>query len=331
MKCPKCAYFGFESSDRCKNCGYDFSLLVPDGFPAHDLEIQAPVGRSADSAAAMVDIRIDEVDGALGRAAAFAPTDPVTSPQQRPTAARSPTVAVESSPISLTPSGGSSMSNSKMPNAAALPLFLSTAGDDVPLITVPAKPRPPLSVRRTPESPRPRQERRLVEQEPALDFQDEPDEPVPVLAPAPGPEAWAVSDRIAGRRLGAVAIDGGLLLAIDGAILYFTLRMTGLAGTEISAIPTVPFGLFLALMKFGYFSGFTAVGGQTVGKMAVGIRVVAHDMGAIEPVAAVRRTLASVIDVVTLGLAYLPALVGPDRRAVHDRMAGTRVIIRNPA
>ena len=27
MKCPKCAYLGFETGDRCKNCGYDFSLL----------------------------------------------------------------------------------------------------------------------------------------------------------------------------------------------------------------------------------------------------------------------------------------------------------------
>ena len=27
MKCPKCLYIGFETGDRCKNCGYDFSLL----------------------------------------------------------------------------------------------------------------------------------------------------------------------------------------------------------------------------------------------------------------------------------------------------------------
>ena len=26
MKCPKCDYLGFETGDRCKNCGYDFSL-----------------------------------------------------------------------------------------------------------------------------------------------------------------------------------------------------------------------------------------------------------------------------------------------------------------
>ena len=28
MKCPKCSYLGFETGDRCKNCGYDFSLLT---------------------------------------------------------------------------------------------------------------------------------------------------------------------------------------------------------------------------------------------------------------------------------------------------------------
>jgi len=27
VKCPKCHYLGFETGDRCKNCGYDFSLL----------------------------------------------------------------------------------------------------------------------------------------------------------------------------------------------------------------------------------------------------------------------------------------------------------------
>src|SRR5919198_1440554 len=26
MKCPKCGYVGFERADRCRNCGYDFSL-----------------------------------------------------------------------------------------------------------------------------------------------------------------------------------------------------------------------------------------------------------------------------------------------------------------
>ncbi len=29
MKCPKCGYLGFERLERCRNCGYDFSLAAP--------------------------------------------------------------------------------------------------------------------------------------------------------------------------------------------------------------------------------------------------------------------------------------------------------------
>ena len=28
MKCPKCQYISFDSGDRCRNCGYDFSLVA---------------------------------------------------------------------------------------------------------------------------------------------------------------------------------------------------------------------------------------------------------------------------------------------------------------
>ena len=28
MKCPKCQYLGFDSGERCRNCGYDFSLAL---------------------------------------------------------------------------------------------------------------------------------------------------------------------------------------------------------------------------------------------------------------------------------------------------------------
>jgi len=38
MKCPKCQYFSFDSGERCRNCGYDFSLVVD--TPPPDLPIQ---------------------------------------------------------------------------------------------------------------------------------------------------------------------------------------------------------------------------------------------------------------------------------------------------
>src|SRR5436853_159195 len=43
MKCPKCGYLGFETVDRCRNCGYEFSLttaadLPPDSFEHLDID-----------------------------------------------------------------------------------------------------------------------------------------------------------------------------------------------------------------------------------------------------------------------------------------------------
>jgi hypothetical protein len=38
MKCPKCGYLGFDDVDRCRNCGYDFSLVAA---PDPELEIRS--------------------------------------------------------------------------------------------------------------------------------------------------------------------------------------------------------------------------------------------------------------------------------------------------
>lgn len=38
MRCPKCHYISFDSGERCRNCGYDFSLSA--GEASRDLPIQ---------------------------------------------------------------------------------------------------------------------------------------------------------------------------------------------------------------------------------------------------------------------------------------------------
>jgi uncharacterized protein (DUF983 family) len=40
MKCPKCGYLGFEQVDRCRNCGYDFSLAP--ATPGPELSLHDP-------------------------------------------------------------------------------------------------------------------------------------------------------------------------------------------------------------------------------------------------------------------------------------------------
>lgn len=362
MKCPKCGYLGFETSERCKNCGYDFSLLAAGAFdlsPEPDFTI-----RTEDFSSESDDVWLHDLDKALPAAATIVVQDITLDPiEEHSIDVEEPVVryldpepeavatveavaaaartlvdfdvtAPEPTPrMQLVEEAAAPAPPRMVPMEPALPLFIRADDDDTPLITVPSAPRPPLAVRRTPEVPRLRAASRLRALEPALDFREEPDaRDTAAAARAEGAGATEQTsgatgaEATAGRRIAAAAIDHAILFAIDLVILYFTLRMAALAPAEWRLIPPVPMAVFLGLMKFAYFSAFTAVGGQTIGKMAVGIKVVSGDHRSVDPAAACRRTLAAILSCVTLGLAYLPGLVGADRRAVHDRLAGTRVV-----
>jgi uncharacterized RDD family membrane protein YckC len=228
---------------------------------------------------------------------------------------------------------------------AALPLFALTA-DDQPLVRLPPAPRRPLSVRRTPENPRlratPREVPMLepeppVASEPELDFPEEvTDTPLAHTLPLPTGSAPPLTARLPSpaqllttssprRRCIAAIIDYALLFGIDIGIVYFTVRMAGLDMSDWRLLPMVPLALFLCLIALAYVGVFTAIGGQTIGKMAARIRVVADDAVPVGAGHALRRTAAVVLSWLTGGLGFLPALVG-DHRALHDRLSRTRVV-----
>ena len=74
VKCPKCNYLGFETGDRCKNCGYDFSLMN-DPDPSIDLDFEIALRASDDTLPASVpwDDQFNHMDAdALADAAALA-------------------------------------------------------------------------------------------------------------------------------------------------------------------------------------------------------------------------------------------------------------------
>ena len=102
------------------------------------------------------------------------------------------------------------------------------------------------------------------------------------------------------------------------------------AGADLSRPSGRSFGLdldfgILGVIALAYVGVFTALGGQTIGKMAARIRVVSEDGPGIGLVPALQRTGAVVISWLTGGLGFLPALVG-DHRALHDRLSRTRVV-----
>jgi uncharacterized RDD family membrane protein YckC len=284
MKCPKCGYLGFEHVERCRNCGYDFSL-VPAAPP--DLPI-----RSADSASTELPDDLALINGA----AELAPPLDADVPPPRA--------------------------------ASELPLFGGPA-DDLPLISKPSPPRPPLAVRRaTPDVPRMRSE---TPRTPLLDLSG----PAPATGRTPGPLApqpdgeWresAAEPAGIGARTAAAALDLALLAAIDVMVVYFTLKICGLTAADLNALPKGPLALFLLVQNGGYLVAFTARG-QTLGKMAAGIRVVStRGTPSIDVAHSLVRTIVWVLLVVPAGMGFVTALFSREHRGLHDQCAGTRVI-----
>ena len=305
MKCPKCDYLGFDTGDRCKNCGYDFSLSPAAPAPAEfetDLFLR-PLDDAAPASSTW--------DGSF----------------DRPRAVERTSAAV-----------------SRFRTEGKLPLFSPGRDDgDEPLIKLPAAPRPPLAVRRTPESPRLRavsKRVRPVEVEPVLEFADAvPPISLPVestvdvrarSAAGHAAQSAPLLSSSGGQRLAAAAIDHALLSAVDITVVYLTVRMAGLPMSDWAELPLAPLVVFLMVVKLSYFCVFTAVGGQTIGKMAMRIRVVTAEDRPLDAAAAAVRSLAGTLSALTLGLGYVPALFGAAHHAVHDRLTHTRVVALPP-
>jgi uncharacterized RDD family membrane protein YckC len=124
----------------------------------------------------------------------------------------------------------------------------------------------------------------------------------------------------------AALLDGALLCGLDAAVLYFTLRLCNLTPPEIFELPAIPLLAFIVLLNGGYFVAFTAVGGQSIGKMALGIKVVSDEDRPVPFSRATLRTLAYIASALPLGAGFLPGVLGAERLALHDRLAHTRVV-----
>ena len=122
----------------------------------------------------------------------------------------------------------------------------------------------------------------------------------------------------------ASMVDLAIVLGIDAVVVYFTLRLCGLQVNELLRLPMVPLAAFLLLLNGGYFVAFTAVGGQSIGKMALGIQVVSQESQPVTFGRATVRALVCLASALPFGLGFL-ALVGRNGRALHDRAARTRV------
>ena len=135
-------------------------------------------------------------------------------------------------------------------------------------------------------------------------------------------------------RLGGSLIDGIIAMIVMGPVMYLTGYWNRAMANEISILETLAWGLaglFFYLLVNGYL---LARHGQTVGKMAVGIRIVSVETNQIIPlwrvffVRYLPQALAPyipVVGVILLMINYL-FVFRKDKRCIHDLIAKTRVV-----
>jgi uncharacterized RDD family membrane protein YckC len=115
------------------------------------------------------------------------------------------------------------------------------------------------------------------------------------------------------KRFGASFLDGIIFSIVDG-ILNAALKGPGYA-----------LGLLLTIVYFVYLEGGAT--GQTIGKKALGIRVISFETGG--PIGYGRafiRFIGRYVSAICLGLGYLWMLWDPEKQCWHDKFASDVVV-----
>lgn len=154
-----------------------------------------------------------------------------------------------------------------------------------------------------------------------------------------GLEPGALPIGTIGRRFGGLWLDGVLTGVASYALLIpLMILMVGVAGAgdlagadgEPSDAFTVLFSLVMYPIVLGipfvYEGWMLQSKSQTLGKMALGLKVVTPDGGPITRGQAWARSGLKIVLAGCLGVTYLPALVTRERTTLHDLIAGTRVV-----
>jgi uncharacterized RDD family membrane protein YckC len=306
MKCPKCGYLGFETGDRCRNCGYDFSLTGSAEGPEPSSNSDLLIKDETEPVGPFMDLSLtpgisDRPESLRKRHDKFDLDRLIGGPEPTP-ASETSTLPVEE-----------------------FPLFPNDTGDMLPHRPR-AVPRPPVIIRRQTPEAQSTQAKQVSKpaRSPALDAPPLAGLGLPSTA---GTGRFEMSAEASlPKRVMATLLDLLVLAAIDGVVLYFTLRLVGLGSGNISALPLLPLLSFFLLLNGGYFVTFAAVGGQTIGQMTFGLKVVGDDGESLAFTTATLRTIVWLLSTIPFGLGLWLAL-REDHRTLHDRLTATRVVL----
>jgi uncharacterized RDD family membrane protein YckC len=125
-------------------------------------------------------------------------------------------------------------------------------------------------------------------------------------------------------RFVAVLIDWAVLFLAQGMLFGAGWMLWG-GGMDARILLKGTTRLFSWIINAGYMIVFHWIWGQTLGKMALQIRVVSMDGGPLSFGQSVGRYFATILSAFILLIGFIMAGVRSDKRALHDLLAGTRV------
>lgn len=136
-----------------------------------------------------------------------------------------------------------------------------------------------------------------------------------------------------GRRFLAYLIDAILLSIVNNVVGLIVGLVVGLGGVALGSDSdnvSVAAQLFAAclglLINVAYFAGFWATTGQTLGKMALGIKVISVDGSPVSWGKALLRYLGYIVSSLVVFLGFIWVAFDPQRQGWHDKIAGTYVV-----
>ena len=128
----------------------------------------------------------------------------------------------------------------------------------------------------------------------------------------------------------ALVVDFVLFFLVESSFRYAAYRLWGddvrdPDGGGASLVVRMLASVFTLVFAALYTTVLHAMGGQTVGKMLVGIRVLGADGVGLPLGAALLRYFAYFASAAPFAMGFVMAGLRRDRRALHDLIAGSRV------
>lgn len=117
------------------------------------------------------------------------------------------------------------------------------------------------------------------------------------------------------------AIMAAVLLTVFSRLPLGIMELLGLLAGVLFLLLLMP-----PLLAPLYFTLWHSCGGQTLGKMALGIMVVGPDQAPPSPGLSLLRVIGQLLSFLPLAAGFLWAFTNPERRAWHDHLALTRVV-----